>query len=229
MAAGAQRGCNLRMIDADTIGVSLDETTTVDDLRVVFEVLCPGATDAGQLDKNAGEGGIPVTLMRQSAFLEHPVFNSYHSETEMLRYIRKLESRDLSLTRSMIPLGSCTMKLNATAEMMAIAPDTVMGIHPFAPLDQVPGYLAMFEDLEDWLAQITGFDAVSLQPNSGAQGEYAGLLVIRGYHEARGEGHRRVCLIPGSAHGTNPAARCLRGWMWLSWRGYRLGPVVRAG
>jgi len=155
--------------------------------------------------------GIPPHLLRDSPFLTHPVFNRYHSETEMLRYLRKLESRDLSLCHSMIPLGSCTMKLNATCEMLPLSWPEFSRIHPFAPPRQTQGYQTLFRQLEEWLAEITGFAAVSLQPNAGSQGEYAGLLVIRAYHESRGERHRCVCLIPTSAHGTNPASAVMAG------------------
>ena len=149
--------------------------------------------------------------MRTTPFLQHPVFNRYHSETEMLRYIKRLESRDLSLTASMIPLGSCTMKLNAAAEMFPVSWPEFAKIHPFAPLGQARGYQILFQNLEDWLEEITGFAGISLQPNAGSQGEYAGLLVIRAYHESRGEAHRNVCLIPTSAHGTNPASAVMAG------------------
>ena len=149
---------------------------------------------------------------RTSAYLTHPVFNSYHAEHEMLRYIKRLEARDLSLTHSMIPLGSCTMKLNATTEMIPVTWPEFAHLHPFAPVEQAAGYQELFARLERWLAEITGFAAVSLQPNAGSQGEYAGLLVIRGYHESRGEGHRTVCLIPSSAHGTNPASAVMAGF-----------------
>jgi glycine dehydrogenase len=150
-------------------------------------------------------------LHRESAFLEHPVFNSYQSETEMLRYIRRLSDKDIALDRSMIPLGSCTMKLNGTTEMESITWPEFAGIHPFAPLDSVTGYLAMIRELEDWLIEVTGYDAVSLQPNAGSQGEFAGLLAIRGYHKSRGDSQRNVCLIPSSAHGTNAASAVMAG------------------
>src|SRR6185503_18071397 len=155
--------------------------------------------------------GYEAPYLRTSAFLTHPVFNRYHSETEMLRYIRRLESRDLSLTTSMIPLGSCTMKLNATAEMFPVTWPEFGRLHPFAPPSQTQGYQTMFKQLEQWLAEITGFAATSLQPNAGSQGEYAGLLVIDKYHQSRGQGHRKVCLIPTSAHGTNPASAVMAG------------------
>src|SRR5262249_21142985 len=154
---------------------------------------------------------IPKELERKSAYLTHPVFNEHHSETEMLRYMRKLEGRDLSLAHSMIPLGSCTMKLNATAEMRPITDPWWNRIHPFAPLSQAKGYAQIFSEMEKALAEITGLAAVSLQPNAGAQGEYAGLLVIKKHHQTRGQGHRNVCLIPASAHGTNPASAVMAG------------------
>jgi len=154
----------------------------------------------------AGATAIPPAMQRSSVFLSHPVFHRHRSETEMLRYMRRLEARDLSLTSAMIPLGSCTMKLNATTEMYPVTMTGFGRIHPFAPREQAAGYTELFTDLEKWLAEITGFAAISLQPNAGSQGEFAGLLVIRAYHRARGEDHRDVCLIPQSAHGTNPAS-----------------------
>ncbi len=152
-----------------------------------------------------------ISLPRTSSFLKHKVFSSYHNETEMLRYIKRLESRDLSLTASMIPLGSCTMKLNAAAEMFPVSWPEFAKIHPFAPIQQTSGYQKLFEQLEAWLAECTGFAGISLQPNAGSQGEYTGMLVIRAYHESRGEAHRNVCLIPTSAHGTNPASAAMAG------------------
>jgi len=160
-------------------------------------------------DENVGEPPIriPQSAIRTSEYLTHPIFNTHDTETEMLRYLKKLESRDLSLTTSMIPLGSCTMKLNATAEMFPISWPEISKLHPFAPTGQAAGYLEIFQQLEHWLAEITGFAAISLQPNAGSQGEFAGLLAIREYHASRSEAHRNICLIPTSAHGTNPARR----------------------
>tara|TARA_R110000796_G_scaffold227766_4_gene344677 strand:+ start:38383 stop:41268 length:2886 start_codon:yes stop_codon:yes gene_type:complete len=201
---------NLRLIDADHLGVSLDETST----RATVEALVTCFTGDSQSpdlaaldDQVASSGlGIPEALRRQSAFMTHPVFNSYHSETEMLRYIKSLENKDLALNHAMIPLGSCTMKLNATTEMIPITWPEFGQLHPFAPLAQAQGYKIMIDELETMLREITGFDAICMQPNSGAQGEYAGLLAIRKFHEANGDEHRNVCLIPTSAHGTNPAS-----------------------
>jgi glycine dehydrogenase len=205
-SAAEARKINFRRIDAQTIGVSLDETTGVDDVRDILAAFA-GARAVPNLIPP--ETRLPAALQRTSAYLGHPVFNSHHSETEMLRYLRMLESRDLSLTRSMIPLGSCTMKLNATAEMLPVTMPAFSRLHPFAPRGQAAGYTQIFQELESMLAEITGFAAVSLQPNSGAQGEYAGLQVLMAYHRARGEGHRNVCLIPQSAHGTNPASAAM--------------------
>ena len=204
-------GYNLRMIDETAVGVSFDETTTRADVEALWAVFGAGADlSATALDASV-QSSIPEPLQRQSPFLTHPVFHLHHSETEMLRYLRRLQEKDIALDRSMIPLGSCTMKLNATAEMIPITWPAFCDIHPFAPLDQAQGYLDLTRDLEDWLCRITGYDAVSLQPNAGSQGEYAGLLAIRGYQNAQGEEHRDVCLIPSSAHGTNPASAIMAG------------------
>ncbi|MGH7483068.1 MAG: aminomethyl-transferring glycine dehydrogenase, partial [Longimicrobiales bacterium] len=198
---------------AGDLGIALDEATSAAELDALLEIFAAGdalALDAGTLVSRArADYGRPQG--RESPYLTHPIFNRYHSETEMLRYVRKLESRDLSLTHSMIPLGSCTMKLNASAEMLPITWPEFARVHPFAPADQVAGYRALIEQLEGWLAEITGFARVSMQPNAGSQGELTGLLVIRRYHEDRGEGRRRVCLIPQSAHGTNPASAVMAG------------------
>jgi glycine dehydrogenase len=208
----ASHGINLRLIDADTIGLSLDETTTRSDITTLLKIFGKDQDQiSAELLNLPISSGLPVQFRRTSAYLTHPVFNTHHTETEMLRYIRKLESRDLSLCTSMIPLGSCTMKLNATAEMFPVSWPTVGKLHPFAPTDQTRGYQTLFRQLEAWLAEITGMAAVSLQPNAGAQGEYAGLLAIRAYHQSRGEDHRRICLIPVSAHGTNPASAVMAG------------------
>jgi len=206
-------GVDLRVIDPKTVGVALDETVTVEDLRALLEIFNVDRPVDVSLEELAEQPGpvIPASLARTTPFLTHAVFNRYHSETEMLRYLKRLESRDLSLTTSMIPLGSCTMKLNATCEMVPVSWPEFGRVHPFAPLRQTQGYQILFEQLEEWLAEITGFSAISLQPNAGSQGEYAGLLVIRKYHQSRGEGHRDVCLIPTSAHGTNPASAVMAG------------------
>ncbi len=186
---------NLR-IGATTLGIALDETTTPETVEAVWRVF-GGKLSFAEIEAGAREA-LPEELRRSSAFLTHPVFNTHRSETELLRYMRKLSDRDLALDRAMIPLGSCTMKLNATTEMIPLTWPAFGNLHPFAPADQAKGYRALFKRLEQWLCDITGYDAVSLQPNSGAQGEYAGLLAIRGYHLARGEPHRKVCLIPSS-------------------------------
>ncbi|TMB01507.1 MAG: aminomethyl-transferring glycine dehydrogenase [Deltaproteobacteria bacterium] len=208
VAAAAARRINLRRIDARTVSISLDETCSREDVENVLAVFGTGAA----LDQLEPESALPQKLVRTSAYLTHPVFNTHHSETEMLRYMRLLQSRDLSLTHSMIPLGSCTMKLNATAEMLPVTWPQFGRLHPFAPRSQAQGYTQIFDELSAMLREITGFEAVSLQPNAGAQGEYAGLLVIRRYHEARGQGQRNVCLIPQSAHGTNPASAAMAGF-----------------
>ncbi len=203
-----EAGINLRLDGEGGLGVSLDETTTRADLKALYGVLTGKAAelDFDELDETARDTGIPADQRRDSDYLTHPVFNQYHSETEMLRYLKRLENRDLSLTHSMIALGSCTMKLNATSEMIPVTWPEFANLHPFAPVDQTRGYGKMLKELGGWLTEITGYDAVSMQPNSGAQGEYAGLLAIKKYHESRGDSHRNICLIPSSAHGTNPAS-----------------------
>jgi glycine dehydrogenase len=202
---------NFRTIDERTLGISFDETTSLNDLLDVLKVFTGKDSSDYPLDNFVEEFSLPETFKRQSDYLKHPVFNSYHSETEMLRYMAKLQSKDLSLAVSMIPLGSCTMKLNAAAEMIPVTWPEFSKIHPFVPLDQAEGYRIVHEKLEMWLCEITGFDGISLQPNAGSQGEYAGLLVIKKYHQATGQGHRDVCLIPNSAHGTNPASAVMAG------------------
>lgn len=197
-------GINLRVIDSEALGISLDETSTRADIVALAQLF--GVTvDVDALDATTADA-LPEGLRRSSAFLQHPVFNTHHSEHELLRYMRALADKDLAMDRTMIPLGSCTMKLNATAEMAPITWPQFCAIHPLAPAAQTQGYRQLIDELEAMLAECTGYDAVSLQPNSGAQGEYAGLLAIRAYHRARGEGHRDICLIPESAHGTNPAS-----------------------
>ncbi len=200
---------NFRLIDDHTLGIALNETTNESDVVEILQVFNGDKALGFSISELTPENS--QFAIRNSQFLAHKVFNSYHSETEMLRYIKRLESRDLSLTASMIPLGSCTMKLNAAAEMFPISWPEFAKIHPFAPLKQTRGYQTLFQQLEDWLAEITGFAGISLQPNAGAQGEYTGLLVIRAYHESRNEPHRKVCLIPTSAHGTNPASAVMAG------------------
>ncbi|MGM4887742.1 aminomethyl-transferring glycine dehydrogenase [Tardiphaga sp. 20_F10_N6_6] len=203
IAAAQAEKINLRIGDG-TIGIALDETTTPETVEAIWRAF------GGKLGYSDVEHGVsdalPASLKRSSAFLTHPVFHSHRSETELLRYMRKLSDRDLALDRAMIPLGSCTMKLNATTEMMPLTWPAWGSLHPFVPREQAAGYHQLFATLEKWLCDITGYDAVSLQPNSGAQGEYAGLLAIRAYHAARGDSHRNICLIPSSAHGTNPAS-----------------------
>ena len=203
---------NFRYIDDKTVGISINETTTVED---VVEILAVFATAEGaeEVVVDYVESGlhIPADLVRTSAYMEHEVFNSYHNETDMMRYLKKLERKDLALNHSMISLGSCTMKLNAASEMIPLSSGTWNDIHPFVPAEQAEGYRLLINELEDDLSEITGFAATSLQPNSGAQGEYAGLMVIRAYHQARGEGHRNIALIPSSAHGTNPASAVMAG------------------
>ncbi|ABD00238.1 MULTISPECIES: aminomethyl-transferring glycine dehydrogenase [unclassified Synechococcus] len=214
----AQRRINLRRIDEMTLGISLDEATTAQDLRDLWQIFAGSeepAWDVEGLGLDANQS-LPPQLLRTTPYLTHPVFNRHHSETELLRYIHRLQSRDLSLVHSMIPLGSCTMKLNATAEMLPMTWPEFAQLHPFVPLEQARGYQTLFAQLEQMLAEITGFAGVSLQPNAGSQGEYAGLLAIRRYHQARGESQRQVCLIPTSAHGTNPASAVMAGMQVVS-------------
>src|SRR6266545_1447822 len=209
-------GCNLRALGPRAVGISLDETTTIRDLELLMSIF--RGTTVRDFDDDLGEPPLrsPQFALRTSQFLTHPFFNTHHTETEMLRYIKKLESRDLSLTTSMIPLGSCTMKSTATAAMFPISWPEISKLHPFAPGEQTAGYIEICKQLEEWLAEITGFAAVSLQPNAGSQGEFAGLLAIREYHASRNEAHRNVCLIPTSAHGTNPASAVLAGFKIVS-------------
>ncbi|WP_150050581.1 aminomethyl-transferring glycine dehydrogenase [Methylomonas rhizoryzae] len=212
-ARAVEAGLNLRVIDADRIGISLDETTTREQLRAVWQLFVSPAADLpdiAALDAQLAEC-LPEHLLRDDAILQHPVFSRYHSETEMMRYMRRLARRDIALDRAMIPLGSCTMKLNAATEMQAISFYEFNAMHPFAPLYQAQGYQQLFNELEDMLCDLTGFDAFSFQPNAGSQGEYTGLLVIRKFHEVNGQSGRDLCLIPASAHGTNPASAALAG------------------
>ncbi|QHC34607.1 aminomethyl-transferring glycine dehydrogenase [Komagataeibacter xylinus] len=213
MARALDAGMNLRRVDGAHVGISLDETTTPDTVRAIWAAICGDAARAAQIEAGLAAAGsaIPASLVRTGALLAQPIFSACQSETDMLRYMRRLADRDLALDRSMIPLGSCTMKLNATAEMLPITWPEFCNIHPFAPADQMRGYARLFADLERMLCQISGYAAVSLQPNSGAQGEFAGLMAIRGYHRARGDMGRDVCLIPASAHGTNPASAQMAG------------------
>jgi glycine dehydrogenase len=207
----AKSGINFRYFDDHHIGISMDETTSIKTLQGVFEIFTQVNKSGRLLSGNDETLSWPASLVRTSSFMTHPVFSSHHSEHEMLRYIKRLENKDLSMVHSMISLGSCTMKLNATAEMIPVTWPEIGQIHPFAPADQTQGYREMLTNLEDWLKEITGFTGVSLQPNSGAQGEYAGLVVIRAYHQNRNEGHRHIALIPASAHGTNPASAVMAG------------------
>ncbi len=209
VARAANLGINIRRHSDDAVTVSMDETTTVSDLKELMKVFTDD--ESQQVLKTDLKLIIPEVWSRGSSFLSHPVFNHHHTETEMLRYIKRLESKDLSLCQSMIPLGSCTMKLNATSQMIPVTWETVGNLHPFAPVSQTQGYQKVFKQLCDWLAEITGMAGVSLQPNAGSQGEYAGLMAIRGYHRSRRENERNVCLIPVSAHGTNPASAVMAG------------------
>ena len=203
---GYRQEVNLRPIDSSHVGISIDETTTIDDIRELVTLIT-----GQELDLAEPEHIIPQTLARDVDYLQHPLFNDFQSETEMLRYMRRLESKDIALNQAMIPLGSCTMKLNATAEMIPVTWPEFANMHPFAPADQTKGYQILLEQLEQMLITCTGYDAMSLQPNAGSQGEYAGLLAIRRYHESRGDHHRTICLIPSSAHGTNPASAVMAG------------------
>ena len=207
-ARAVSMGANLRIYFEEYLCISLDETTTRADIELLWKVFAKEGQQLPTFDafENGVESLIPAALRRTSSYLTHPVFNTHHSETGMLRYIRALSDKDLALDRSMIPLGSCTMKLNATSEMIPITWPEFANVHPFAPADQQQGYKELDEQLRAWLCQATGYAGISLQPNAGSQGEYAGLLAIKGYHESRGEGHRNICLIPSSAHGTNPAS-----------------------
>ncbi len=209
---GVEHGINFRRVDAETLGISLDETTTRADVERVWRIFAGNDVEfsVAALDPATADA-LPAALERTTPFLTHPTFNRYHCETEMLRYLRRLADLDLALDRAMIPLGSCTMKLNATAEMIPVTWPEFADLHPFCPPDQAAGYRELAADLERMLCAVTGYAAVSLQPNAGSQGEYAGLLAIKAWHERRGEGHRNVCLIPASAHGTNPASAQMAG------------------
>ncbi|MEN0023637.1 MAG: aminomethyl-transferring glycine dehydrogenase, partial [Microbacterium sp.] len=209
VAAAHEKGILLHGVDADTVGISVDETTTTADLHEVARVF--GGPQQRVFGLTGPLSALPEALLRQDEYLTHPVFHAHRSETAMMRYLKSLADRDYALDRGMIPLGSCTMKLNAATEMAAITWPEFAGIHPFAPASDVQGYLDLIEQLESWLAEVTGYDAVSLQPNAGSQGELAGLLAIRGYHHANGDVHRTICLIPSSAHGTNAASAVLAG------------------
>ncbi|HVE13130.1 MAG TPA: aminomethyl-transferring glycine dehydrogenase [Elusimicrobiota bacterium] len=213
LARARERRINFRVFDDSSVGVSLDETTSPADAADILSVFSDGARACLSVEELAreAEAPLPAALRRSSPFLTHPVFRAHRSETKMLRYLNRLREKDLSLTRSMIPLGSCTMKLNAAAEMLPVTWPEFAGLHPFAPAEQTAGYRELFAQLERWLADITGFAAVSLQPNAGSQGEYAGLLAIRAYHAQRKQAGRDVCLIPQSAHGTNPASAAMAG------------------
>jgi len=210
-ATAESKNINFRYFGENNIGITLNEQTTVDDITEIVSVFIEALGKKSKINAEPIKSSIPENLRRSSDFLTHPIFNTYHSETEMLRYMKKLENKDLSLTVSMIPLGSCTMKLNATTEMIGVTYPEFGEIHPFVPMNQAEGYLELIKDLEKDLCEITGFAGISLQPNSGAQGEYTGLLVIRAYHHSRNEHHRNICLIPSSAHGTNPASAVMAG------------------
>ncbi|WP_111893211.1 aminomethyl-transferring glycine dehydrogenase [Acinetobacter sp. MB5] len=212
LAAARAQEINLREIDATQVGISFDETTTPDHVVALWALFAQGQT-APEFEAVAAAytSALPAALLRESAILQHAIFNTHHSETELMRYLRRLADKDLALDRSMIPLGSCTMKLNAASEMLPITWSEFGNLHPFAPISQAQGYVEMVKQLEQMLCAATGYDAISLQPNAGSQGEYAGLLAIRAYHASRGEGQRNICLIPQSAHGTNPATASMAG------------------
>ncbi|WP_053981975.1 aminomethyl-transferring glycine dehydrogenase [Marinagarivorans algicola] len=206
-ARAVTHGMNFRLVDANSLSISLDETTTAEDIDAVLAVFTQAPANTRELSTTvANSHSIPAALVRSGAILSHPVFNSFHSETDMLRYLKRLESKDIALNHAMIPLGSCTMKLNATAEMIPVTWPEFGRMHPFAPIDQAQGYSQLFEQLQEMLKACTGYDAISLQPNAGSQGEYAGLIAIKKYFESKGEDQRTICLIPASAHGTNPAS-----------------------
>ena len=227
LSAAKARKVNLREIDASHIGLSLDETSGFAELELLWTIFALGQNigfTAAQLESTL-KPSIPTELFRQDEILTHESFQKYHSETEMMRYMRRLADKDIALDRAMIPLGSCTMKLNATSEMMPVSWPEFSNIHPFAPIEQVEGYMELIKDLEEMLATVTGYDAVSLQPNAGSQGEYAGLLAIRAYHESRGDDHRNICLVPSSAHGTNPASALMCGFKAVVVRCDELGNV----
>ena len=211
-AVAQEMEINFHYPDAETVAISIHEATTLQDVNDIITAFAKAYSKETIVVSEIAEGNaIPASVARETSFLQLPVFNSYHSETELMRYIKKLERKDLSLNHSMISLGSCTMKLNAASEMLPLSDPQWGNMHPFAPLDQAEGYQTMLKKLEDQLTEITGFAGTSLQPNSGAQGEYAGLMVIRAYHESRGDSHRNICLIPSSAHGTNPASAVMAG------------------
>ncbi|PWN03949.1 glycine dehydrogenase (aminomethyl-transferring) [Nocardioides silvaticus] len=210
VAAARDEGVHLRLVDADTVGLSTSESTDRATVAVVLRAFGVEAVDVDDLDRSTGEA-LPTDLRRTTDFLTHPVFNTHHNETSMLRYLHRLSSRDYALDRGMIPLGSCTMKLNATTEMEPVSLPGFADLHPFVPAEDAEGYRRLVDQLEEWLAEVTGYDKVSIQPNAGSQGEFAGMLAIRAYHDANGDHQRRVCLIPSSAHGTNPASAVMAG------------------
>jgi glycine dehydrogenase len=213
LASAESHKMNFRRYDDETIGVSLDETSSAEEVNTLLSLFAVNSKRPFTVEELAAseQPGYHGMMKRTSGYLHHPVFNTYHSETDMLRYMHSLEAKDLALNVSMIPLGSCTMKLNGTTEMIPITWPEFSRLHPFAPVEQAAGYHEVFRELDEWLKDITGLAAVSLQPNAGAQGEYSGMLVIRAFHESRSQGHRNVCLIPSSAHGTNPASAVMAG------------------